>query len=104
MRCITLSWLEPGRRLDDGSADYVGYVMTSAINDQSLDTGEDRQVAQQLAAVEDRLVAHYRDEAGVGEERTRQTFEVVKSRFAEATVRNFLPILIERGVRTALST
>ena len=63
---------------------------------------EDRQVAQQLLDTEARLIERYRGRDGITEDRVRSTFGAVTARFADATVRGFLPILIERRVRVEL--
>jgi hypothetical protein len=72
---------------------------TTSHRPQSL---EDRQVAQQLQDTEARLVERYRGRDGITEDRVRRTFGEVTARFAEATVRGFLPILIERRVQVEL--
>jgi hypothetical protein len=68
-----------------------------------MESLEDRQVAQQLDAVEARLIERYREQEGVGEDRVRHTIDVVRSRFEGAAVRSFLPILIERAVASELT-
>jgi hypothetical protein len=76
--------------------------MVTVTSRPSLESREDRQVAQQLEETEARLVESYRGQDGVTEERVRSAFGAVKARFEHARVRNFLPILIERGVRVEL--
>jgi hypothetical protein len=68
----------------------------------SIGALDDPLVAQQLAAAEGRLVARYRNRAGITEERVRHTVGTVSWRFAGARVRGFLPILVERAVRHEL--
>jgi hypothetical protein len=61
---------------------------------------EDLQVSAQLRDVESRLVHLYA--AGDGEERVRQAVATNRARFADARVRTFVPILVERAVRAEL--
>ncbi|NMH99965.1 three-helix bundle dimerization domain-containing protein [Pseudonocardia acidicola] len=42
--------------------------------------------------------------AGVGEDRVRATVSEAARRFADARVRSFVPILVERAVREGLSS
>jgi hypothetical protein len=76
--------------------------MTATSSKPSMESLEDRQVAQQLAETESRLIEHYRDRDGITEERVRSTFGSVRDRFAQARIRSFLPILVERGVQVEL--
>jgi hypothetical protein len=76
--------------------------MTTAMDPSSTDGPDDPQVTRQLEAAESRLLAHYRDRDGITEEHIRRTFDKVGSRFANAHVRTFLPILIERATRLEL--
>ncbi len=62
--------------------------------------GEDLQVSAQLRDVESRLVSLYAAEDG--EERVRQVVAANRARFADARVRTFVPILVERAVRAEL--
>ena len=65
-------------------------------------TKDDIQLAQQLQAAEARLVDRYREHGEITEDRVRSTYAGVVSRFADAPVRNFLPILVERAVQHEL--
>lgn len=58
----------------------------------------DRQVAQQLQAARFRLMIDLARGSTPAREVSR-TFEQVSHRFADARVRSFLPILVERAVR-----
>ena len=60
-------------------------------------------VDQQLREVEDRLVAQYSGRDALSEQTVRQHFAEVRARFAQARIRSFLPILVERGVRARLT-
>jgi hypothetical protein len=61
---------------------------------------EDPQVSAQLRDVESRLVDLYAAEDG--EERVRQAMATNRARFADARVRTFVPILVERAVRAEM--
>jgi hypothetical protein len=65
-------------------------------------TSEETQLAQQLHAAEARLVDRYRERGDITEDRVRSTYAGVMSRFVDARVRNFLPILVERAVQLEL--
>jgi hypothetical protein len=58
---------------------------------------ERSQIAQQLAAVEQRLLSRYRDRANIAEDQVREVVTTFKSRLADSRVLSFLPILVERG-------
>jgi hypothetical protein len=62
----------------------------------------DRQIDQQLAEVESRLRDRYTTPGTVDEAQVTAAFGRVTERFTNARVRNFLPILVERGVRREL--
>ncbi|HEX4250138.1 MAG TPA: hypothetical protein VH008_31360 [Pseudonocardia sp.] len=76
--------------------------MSTRLDAPNLESLEERQVEQQLADVETRLVAHYADQ-GVNEGRVRAIVEQVRSRFADARIRTFVPILVERAARQELA-
>jgi hypothetical protein len=63
---------------------------------------EAQQINQQLRETQDRLVLHYANHFEISEDHVRGTFEAIQSRFADATIRSFLPILIERAVQHEL--
>ena len=63
---------------------------------------DDRQVDQQLAEVESRLRDQYTTRGTADEDQVTAAFGRVIERFTNARVRNFLPILVERGVRREL--
>jgi hypothetical protein len=63
---------------------------------------DEQQIAQQLTETEGRLVDEYAGRNEVTEDRVRGLFRQVAQRFAGASVRTFLPILIERAVRREL--
>jgi hypothetical protein len=63
---------------------------------------EEEQIAQQLKETENRLVDHYAGHGEIIEDHVRHTFGLVSKRFRSASIRTFLPILIERAVRQEL--
>jgi hypothetical protein len=77
--------------------------MNARLGAPNVGSLEERQVEQQLADVEARLVAQYVDR-GVNEGRVRAIVEQLRSRFADARVRTFVPILIERAARRELAS
>lgn len=76
--------------------------MSARLDAPNLESLEERQVEQQLADLESRLVAQYADQ-GVNEGRVRAIVEQVRSRFVDARVRTFVPILVERAARQELA-
>jgi hypothetical protein len=76
--------------------------MTETARPSALDVVEERQVAQQLRDTEARLLEHYAGRVGVPAERVTQVISSVRERFADARIRSFLPILIERAARREL--
>jgi hypothetical protein len=76
--------------------------MSARLDAPNLESLEERQVEQQLADLESRLVAQYADQ-GVNEGRVRAIVEQVRSRFVNARVRTFVPILVERAARQELA-
>jgi hypothetical protein len=77
--------------------------MTTRLERPNVESPEERQLQQQLAELESRLLAQYVDQ-GVSENRVRTTLERVLARFAGARVRTFLPILVERAARRELTS
>ena len=73
--------------------------MATTLNRSSPTAVEDQKIAQHLASAEGRLVDHYAGNSAITEDHVRQTFGVVTQRFADARVRDFVPILVERAVR-----
>ena len=63
---------------------------------------EDQHVSAQLRDVESRLVRTHSDGTPPSEDRVRRTVAAVEARFADAHVRTFLPILVERAARVEL--
>ena len=63
---------------------------------------EEAQITQQLSEAEGRLVEHYAPRHHVSEDHVRETFDKITQRFADARVRTFVPILVERAVRREL--
>jgi hypothetical protein len=57
----------------------------------------------QLAQLEEQLVTQYGHHGLYNEAQIRAEFQRAKHHFTHAQVRNFLPILIERAVKTALT-
>jgi hypothetical protein len=76
--------------------------MTETTHAEAADVGEERQVAQQLRDAEARLMADYAERAGMAAERVEQVISSVRARFADARIRSFLPILVERAARREL--
>jgi hypothetical protein len=77
--------------------------MTTRLERPNVESPEERQLQQQLAELESRLLAQYVDQ-GVNENRVRATLERVRASFAGARVRTFLPILVERAARRELAS
>ena len=76
--------------------------MSARLDAPNLESLEERQVEQQLVDLESRLVAQYGDQ-GVNEGRVRAIVEQVRDRFANARIRTFVPILVERAARQELA-
>ena len=76
--------------------------MSARLDAPNLESLEERQVEQQLADLETRLVAHYADQ-GINEGRVRAIVEQARHRFVGAKVRTFVPILVERAARQELT-
>jgi hypothetical protein len=72
--------------------------MTADGSGTSREGLEERMVAQHLREVEDRLVTEY-----TGDDRVRHVLGLVRERFADASIRSFLPILVERAARDELN-
>jgi hypothetical protein len=60
------------------------------------------QLARQLQAAHVRITARYRSREGITEEQIRDAFDRAITHFADAQVRNFIPILVERIVEVEL--
>ena len=78
--------------------------MTETMRATALEAGEERQVAQRLRDAEARLMEEYVGRSGVPAERVEQVISSVRARFADARIRSFLPILVERAARRELDT
>ena len=76
--------------------------MTQTTHQSASDDAEDRQVTQQLRDTEARLLDQYAGRAGVTADRVMQVIASVRERFADARIRSFLPILVERAARQEL--
>ena len=76
--------------------------MSARLDAPNLESLEERQIEQQLVDLESRLVAQYGGQ-GVNEGRVRAIVEQVRSRFANARIRTFVPILVERAARQELT-
>ena len=68
----------------------------------TVESFEERQIGQQLDEVETRLVDQLAGRAEITEERVRSIVRVIRERFADARIRAFLPILVERAARREL--
>ena len=66
-------------------------------------TDPDDALDAQLAQLEDQLVARYLGHGQHDEPEVRAQVQRATRQFAHARVRNFLPILIERAVKAALT-
>ena len=66
-------------------------------------TDPDDALDAQLAQLEDQLVARYVGHGQHDEAEVRAQVQRATQRFAHARVRSFLPILIERAVKAALT-
>ena len=64
----------------------------------------DDTVNKQLAQLEDRLVTQHAHHGPHNETEVRELFQRAAQHFADARVRSFLPILIERTVKAKLAT
>ena len=76
--------------------------MTQTTRQSAFDDAEDRQVAEQLRDTEARLLDQYDGRAGVTADQVTQVIASVRDRFADARIRSFLPILVERATRQEL--
>ena len=76
--------------------------VTLARTANTMESLEERQVGQQLDEVEARLVDQLAGRAEITEERVRSIVRVIRDRFADARIRSFLPILVERAARREL--
>ncbi|HTF54242.1 MAG TPA: hypothetical protein VK735_42925 [Pseudonocardia sp.] len=76
--------------------------MTQTTHQSAFDDAEDRQVAEQLRDTEARLLDQYDGRAGVTADQVTQVIASVRDRFADARIRSFLPILVERATRQEL--
>jgi hypothetical protein len=69
-------------------------------------TSEEAQqaVQKQLGELQDRMIGNYAGEdGGFTTEEVRSVFQKAEARFADAKILAFLPILIERRMKTALA-
>lgn len=67
----------------------------------TLDTMASEQLDTHLAQLEDRLGKDY---ANVGRSRLHAMVDHERARFAGARIHAFVPILVERAIRAALTT
>lgn len=63
---------------------------------------EEQHLHHQLMEAQERLLAHYAEHGDLSDDSVRRTFEMVTKRYANARVRAFVPILVERAVRSEL--
>jgi hypothetical protein len=68
----------------------------------TVESLEERQIGQQLDEVETRLVDQLAGRKEITEERVRSIVRTIRERFADARIRAFLPILVERAARREL--
>jgi hypothetical protein len=68
----------------------------------TVESLEERQIGQQLDEVETRLVDQLAGRKEITEERVRNIVRAIRERFADARIRAFLPILVERAARREL--
>jgi hypothetical protein len=68
----------------------------------TVESLEARQIGQQLDEVETRLVDQLAGRTEITEERVRSIVRMIRERFADARIRAFLPILVERAARKEL--
>lgn len=73
--------------------------MTDTVHAPLPNDSKEQQIAGQLKGLEDRLVLRYAGSDAASENRVRNIFGIVLTRFAGARVRAYLPILVERAVR-----
>lgn len=78
--------------------------MATTLHSPTSNKTEEQLVAEQLKAVESRLIERYAHQREISPDRIRQTFAVVADRFAQARVRAFVPILVERAVRREIES
>lgn len=77
--------------------------MASSSSTMTRVADENLQVSAKLRDVTSRLVGAYGDGTSHGDDQVRQTIAAIEARFADARVRTFLPILIERAARAELT-
>lgn len=77
--------------------------MTSSTGAQAHEQDE-RQIESQLRDLEARLIDEYAGRGANCEAKVHETLATQIRRFADARVRTFLPILIERATRAELAT
>lgn len=65
--------------------------------------GSPEMVEEQLRQVRARLVARFCGDGELGEETVRRHFAEAVEDFADARIRTYLPVLVERAVRTRLA-
>ena len=63
---------------------------------------EEQHLRHQLSQARQRLLAHYQGRADLSDDSVRRTFERVAQRYADAHIRAFVPILVERAARGEL--
>jgi hypothetical protein len=64
--------------------------------------GSPERIDEQLQQVKARLVSRYCADGRLGEETVRQRFAEAVDSFADARIRTYLPVLVERMVRARL--
>jgi len=76
--------------------------MSATTGRPTAESREEQQINQQLDDTRTRLVENYTARDGVSAQEVLATFDAVRARFADARIRGFLPILVERAVRAQL--
>jgi hypothetical protein len=73
----------------------------------ALDTNAERSTRHdsdtELQDVKERLTSEYTGTANLSEESVHRVVDDAAAKFADASVRNFVPILVERAARAQLS-
>jgi hypothetical protein len=78
-------------------------IMTVTDTTSTRHADTDHALDGQLTQLEDRLVLQYVHRGHHDEAEVRAQFQHAKQHFANARVRSFLPILIERAVKAGLT-
>lgn len=93
------SWLSDGALLDKSMLCWPHIQRWYSMSTQTLETMAGEQLDGQLAQLEERLT---HDHPALAPGAIHELVERERTRFADAHVRAFVPILVERAVRTSL--